>query len=59
LGSRQSGLPTFILGDLFKDSNIVQTAQQDAQYLLDHIELYPQIQDYLLEYEKKQRQYFD
>ena len=36
LGTRQSGLPSFILGDLFNDSKIVEIAKSDAQDILNN-----------------------
>lgn len=35
LGLRQSGVPGFILGDFLLDSNVLETARQDASELLD------------------------
>ena len=34
LGTRQSGLPSFILGDLFNDRIIIDAAQKDARAII-------------------------
>lgn len=36
LGNKQSGLPTFLIGDVFKDFNILEVARKDAIELLNH-----------------------
>ncbi|MGM9941574.1 MAG: ATP-dependent DNA helicase RecG [Bulleidia sp.] len=36
LGTRQSGIPDFILGNLDEDTAIIETARKDAQYICDH-----------------------
>lgn len=36
LGIRQSGLPNFILGDIFKDTNIVEAAKKDSLEILEN-----------------------
>lgn len=36
LGTRQSGIPDFILGSFEEDTGIVETARKDAQYICDH-----------------------
>ncbi len=36
LGVRQSGLPGFILGNLFEDTRIIETAKKDAMWILAH-----------------------
>ncbi|MDE5757271.1 MAG: hypothetical protein K2H85_01530, partial [Allobaculum sp.] len=38
LGTRQSGLPAFILGDSTKDLAMMDCCAQDAQEILDHPE---------------------
>ena len=38
LGTRQSGIPGFILGDVIQDANILEVAREDAQNLIAHIE---------------------
>lgn len=44
LGKRQSGLPSFILGDCVNDSNILTIAKNDALEIMDKIDEYPMIQ---------------
>lgn len=36
LGVRQSGLPGFILGNLFEDTKIIETARKDALMMIEH-----------------------
>lgn len=43
LGTRQSGVPGFILGDVIQDANILEVAREDASYVLHHLEDYPKI----------------
>ena len=38
LGTRQSGVPGFILGDVIQDANILEVAREDASNILKHIE---------------------
>lgn len=38
LGTRQSGVPGFILGDVIQDANILEVARDDASMILNHIE---------------------
>lgn len=38
LGTRQSGVPSFILGDIVQDVNILEVAREDAQHILQNIE---------------------
>ena len=49
LGTRQSGVPGFILGDVIQDANILEVAREDAQALLKHIHDpgYEQIKNYI------------
>ncbi len=47
LGTRQSGVPGFILGDVIQDANILEVAREDAKSVLQHIEDYPVLQHYL------------
>lgn len=49
LGTRQSGIPGFILGDVIQDANILEVARDDAQYVLAHLQQYPQCERYLNE----------
>ena len=51
LGKRQSGIPGFILGDIIMDNNILDVAKQDAMALLNELEQYPQIKQYILKKE--------
>lgn len=49
LGTRQSGVPGFILGDVVQDSNILEVAREDAAEILKHVEeeQYASIKKYL------------
>lgn len=47
LGTRQSGVPGFILGDVIQDANILEVARDDACEVIQHIEDYPKIKKYL------------
>lgn len=38
LGTRQSGLPDFILGNPVQDENILQTAGEDAKHVVAHLD---------------------
>ena len=38
LGTRQSGLPTFILGDVFNDTNIIEASKDDVKMVLDNLD---------------------
>lgn len=49
LGTRQSGVPGFILGDVIQDANILEVARDDAYELWKHLEQYPQVQEYINE----------
>lgn len=44
LGKRQSGLPSFILGDFIHDSNIINCARDDAKNIIENLERYPLLQ---------------
>lgn len=44
LGKRQSGLPSFILGDFIQDSNILNSARTDAAVIVEKLKDYPVIQ---------------
>lgn len=37
LGTRQSGLPTFILGNIFEDSKIIEGAKKDAKKITENL----------------------
>lgn len=49
LGTRQSGVPGFILGDVVQDSNILEVAREDATNIIQNIEdeSYKNIKSYL------------
>lgn len=49
LGTRQSGVPGFILGDIIADSNILEVARKDAGIVLKQMETgaYPALKHYL------------
>lgn len=36
LGTRQSGIPDFILGNMEQDTNIMETARKDSLYICEH-----------------------
>ena len=38
LGTRQSGLPTFILGNLFSDTNFIEASKEDAKEIMDNLD---------------------
>ncbi|MEG2506323.1 MAG: ATP-dependent DNA helicase RecG [Longicatena sp.] len=38
LGTRQSGVPSFILGDVIQDANILEVARNDAKTILQNID---------------------
>ena len=38
LGTRQSGVPGFILGDVIQDANILEVAREDAAEILAHLD---------------------
>ena len=38
LGTRQSGLPTFILGNLFSDTNFIEASKEDAKVIMDNLD---------------------
>lgn len=47
LGKRQSGIPSFILGDCMKDGNVLMIAKKDSQEILEQIDRYPSIKKQL------------
>ena len=47
LGTRQSGVPGFILGDVVQDVKILEVARDDAAYVLAHIDQYPAIERFV------------
>ncbi len=38
LGTRQSGLPAFILGDIFNDNNIIEACKNDSKYIVNNLD---------------------
>ncbi|MGN1344389.1 MAG: ATP-dependent DNA helicase RecG [Traorella sp.] len=58
LGKRQSGLPSFILGDFIQDSNIIQSAKNDAKIIVEHMDEYPKIKEICEKYTNENK-YFD
>ena len=58
LGKRQSGLPSFILGDLIQDSNIINQARIDAIEIINEIDKYPYIKELCNKY-VEQNKYYD
>lgn len=48
LGVRQSGVPNLVLGDVFKDSNILEIAKLDALEIMKNIDQYPIIETEIL-----------
>ncbi|MDO4941088.1 MAG: ATP-dependent DNA helicase RecG [Erysipelotrichaceae bacterium] len=38
LGTRQSGLPTFILGNIFEDGKFIEAAKKDAKQICDNLD---------------------
>lgn len=47
LGKRQSGIPSFILGDIYLDQKILDVAREDAQTILSNLENYRKIKEYI------------
>lgn len=48
LGTRQSGLPTFILGNIVEDTKFIEASKKDAREIMDNRDKYP---EYLLKIE--------
>ncbi|MDD6467396.1 MAG: ATP-dependent DNA helicase RecG [Erysipelotrichaceae bacterium] len=59
LGYRQSGIPTFVLADFISDQKILNQSRDDASEILNRLECYPLIQQYLIENAKNYINYFD
>lgn len=62
LGNRQSGLPTFLIADIFKDFNILEIARRDALYILDQYQKGLAYQDFVHQIEenlKNNNEYID
>lgn len=53
LGTRQSGVPGFILGDVIQDAKILEVARDDAADIWKRIARYPHIKTYVDEQLKK------
>lgn len=54
LGEKQSGLPTFMIANLYEDYHILEAARNDAQAIINELGRYPEIAKYLqLELDKK------
>lgn len=49
LGTRQSGVPGFVLGDVILDAKILEAARDDAVLVLKHLSSFPYIQKYINE----------
>lgn len=49
LGEKQSGLPTFTIANLFEDYAILDKAHSDALEIIQHLQNYPDIADFLLQ----------
>lgn len=47
LGTRQSGVPGFILGDVIQDANILEVARDDAADVLKDLDAYPTCKAYV------------
>ncbi len=57
LGVRQSGLPSFVVADVFKDLAILEVAREDAKHLLQAQMQYPSVVSYLQSVQMNE--YFD
>ncbi len=60
LGTRQSGVPGFVLANVITDEKMLEAAREDAAYVLDHLDeaAYAPLQAYIEEAVKKAA-YFD
>lgn len=47
LGTRQSGIPGFVLGDVIMDASILEAARDDATHVLKNLDEYPLIKKYI------------
>lgn len=47
LGTRQSGAPDFILGNVIEDQKILEVSGEDAKEIIMHLDEYPHIKTYL------------
>ncbi|MGB4627047.1 MAG: ATP-dependent DNA helicase RecG, partial [Erysipelotrichaceae bacterium] len=53
LGYRQSGLPTFILGNIIKDNKLLNDSSREAKKLIKELDKYPLIDNYLKQTENE------
>lgn len=53
LGQKQSGVPSFVIADVFKDFNIMEIARNDAIEMIDDFEKYNYNQDIILTIKEK------
>ena len=53
LGYRQSGLPAFVLGNIIKDSEILNKSYNDAKKIIKDLINYPLIDEYLKQSENE------
>lgn len=58
LGTRQSGAPDFILGNVIEDQKILEVSGEDAKEIIMHLDEYPHIKTYL-EQNMQQLNYLD
>ena len=47
LGEKQSGLPTFVIANLYEDYSILEASRKDAAEIIAHLGAYPRIAAYL------------
>ena len=47
LGEKQSGLPTFVIANLYEDYSILEASRKDATEIIAHLGAYPKIAAYL------------
>lgn len=47
LGQKQSGLPTFVIANIFEDHDILERAYEDADEIVKNLEQYPWIASYI------------
>lgn len=59
LGTRQSGLPSFVLGDIINDTRIIEAARKDASALLESHDDYEAKRLYLMMFENANRAAID
>ncbi len=53
LGYRQSGLPAFVLGNIIRDSKILNSSYQDAKRIMEELDKYPWLEQYLKQSENE------